>query len=179
MVCSDDGCGPHVSIEARPSDSSASPAGALFTLRRALVGAACIFARRPGAFAFSDQLSNGRAERWLSTTSSERCNVETKAEADGAMRPPSKRYIGDIMPEVHDVVPHFIGGRWVASSASGFVPVHNPARGEVIARTPLAPKAEAEAALQALDESRGSARRGCVNELHAGRRPGERGKARR
>jgi malonate-semialdehyde dehydrogenase (acetylating)/methylmalonate-semialdehyde dehydrogenase len=53
------------------------------------------------------------------------------------------------MPEIHDVVPHFIGGRWVTSAATDFVAVHNPARGVVIARTPLAPKQEVDAAVQA------------------------------
>jgi malonate-semialdehyde dehydrogenase (acetylating)/methylmalonate-semialdehyde dehydrogenase len=53
------------------------------------------------------------------------------------------------MSETQEVVPHFIGGRWIVSSARDFVAVHNPARGEVIARTPLAPKAEVDQAVQA------------------------------
>jgi malonate-semialdehyde dehydrogenase (acetylating)/methylmalonate-semialdehyde dehydrogenase len=52
------------------------------------------------------------------------------------------------MPEIHEPVPHFIGGRWVPSSATDFVAVHNPARGTVIARTPLAPRSEVDAAVQ-------------------------------
>jgi malonate-semialdehyde dehydrogenase (acetylating)/methylmalonate-semialdehyde dehydrogenase len=53
------------------------------------------------------------------------------------------------MPELQEIVPHFIGGRWVTSSATEFVPVHNPARGVVIAKTPLAPKNDVDAAVQA------------------------------
>ena len=53
------------------------------------------------------------------------------------------------MSETQEIVPHFIGGRWVTSSARDFVPVHNPARGEVIARTPLAPGTEVDQAVQA------------------------------
>ena len=53
------------------------------------------------------------------------------------------------MPEIQTIVPHFIGGRWVDSAATEFVPVHNPARGAIIARTPLAPKSEVDAAVQA------------------------------
>jgi malonate-semialdehyde dehydrogenase (acetylating)/methylmalonate-semialdehyde dehydrogenase len=48
-----------------------------------------------------------------------------------------------------EIVPHFIDGRWITSSATDFVPVHNPARGDVIARTPLAPKSEVDAAVRA------------------------------
>ena len=36
-----------------------------------------------------------------------------------------------------EVLQNFIGGRWVDSRASEFLDVYNPARGEVIARTPL------------------------------------------
>ena len=53
------------------------------------------------------------------------------------------------MPETPEIVPHYIGGRWVISSATDFVPVHNPARGVVIARTPLAARSELDAAVQA------------------------------
>jgi malonate-semialdehyde dehydrogenase (acetylating)/methylmalonate-semialdehyde dehydrogenase len=53
------------------------------------------------------------------------------------------------MAEHTELLPHYIGGRWTPSSASDFVPVHNPARGQVIARTPLAPKAEVDAAVEA------------------------------
>jgi malonate-semialdehyde dehydrogenase (acetylating)/methylmalonate-semialdehyde dehydrogenase len=53
------------------------------------------------------------------------------------------------MPEAQEIVPHFIGGRWVTSAAAEFVPVHNPALGRVIARTPLAPRSDVDAAVQA------------------------------
>jgi malonate-semialdehyde dehydrogenase (acetylating)/methylmalonate-semialdehyde dehydrogenase len=53
------------------------------------------------------------------------------------------------MPDIQEIVPHYIGGRWTPSAATDFVPVHNPARGIVIARTPLAPKSEVDAAVQA------------------------------
>jgi malonate-semialdehyde dehydrogenase (acetylating)/methylmalonate-semialdehyde dehydrogenase len=53
------------------------------------------------------------------------------------------------MAEAQEILPHFIGGRWTPSSAKETVPVHNPARGQVIARTPLAPKSEVDAAVKA------------------------------
>jgi len=53
------------------------------------------------------------------------------------------------MLEQPELLPHFIGGRWTPSAAREFVPVHNPARGKVIARTPLAPKTEVDAAVKA------------------------------
>jgi malonate-semialdehyde dehydrogenase (acetylating)/methylmalonate-semialdehyde dehydrogenase len=46
-------------------------------------------------------------------------------------------------------LPHYIGGRWTPSKATSFAPVHNPARGVVIARTPLAPPDEVDAAVAA------------------------------
>ena len=48
-----------------------------------------------------------------------------------------------------ELLPNFIGGRWVPSAAPGHVDVHNPARGVVIARTPLSTKNEVDAAVQA------------------------------
>ena len=53
------------------------------------------------------------------------------------------------MSEQPELLPHFIGGRWTPSTAREFVPVHNPARGQVIARTPLASKGELDAAVKA------------------------------
>ena len=53
------------------------------------------------------------------------------------------------MAEIQEVLPHYIGGRWVPSAAKETVPVHNPARGVVIAKTPLAPKSEVDAAVKA------------------------------
>ena len=47
------------------------------------------------------------------------------------------------------VLPNFIGGRWVASSAKEFQDVTNPARGEVIFRTPLSTSSEVDDAVQA------------------------------
>ena len=47
------------------------------------------------------------------------------------------------------VLPNFIGGRWVASSAAKFQDVTNPARGEVIARAPLSGAAEVDQAVAA------------------------------
>ena len=47
------------------------------------------------------------------------------------------------------ILPNFIGGRWVASAAREFQDVTNPARGEVIARAPLSPAAEVDAAVAA------------------------------
>jgi malonate-semialdehyde dehydrogenase (acetylating) / methylmalonate-semialdehyde dehydrogenase len=49
-------------------------------------------------------------------------------------------------------VPHlrnFIGGRWTPSSATTWLDVHNPARGAVIARTPLSTGADVDAAVRA------------------------------
>src|SRR5688500_8157550 len=48
-----------------------------------------------------------------------------------------------------EVLPHYIGGRWVPSSATAHVDVHNPARGQVIARAPLGTTAEVDAAVAA------------------------------
>ena len=48
-----------------------------------------------------------------------------------------------------ETLANFINGRWVDSSAQEFVPVHNPARGEVIARTPLSTAAELDRAVSA------------------------------
>jgi malonate-semialdehyde dehydrogenase (acetylating)/methylmalonate-semialdehyde dehydrogenase len=53
------------------------------------------------------------------------------------------------MPELSEIVPHYIGGRWTRSDATDFVAVHNPARGVVIARTPMANKAEVDTAVKA------------------------------
>ena len=47
------------------------------------------------------------------------------------------------------VLPNYIGGRWVESRAREFQDVTNPARGEVIARTPLSPGAEVDQAVEA------------------------------
>src|SRR5438445_544326 len=44
---------------------------------------------------------------------------------------------------------NFIGGRWVKAHATEFFDVHNPARGEVIGRTPLSTGADVDAAVAA------------------------------
>src|SRR5947208_9928158 len=44
---------------------------------------------------------------------------------------------------------NFIGGRWVKARATEFFDVHNPARGEVIGRTPLSTAADVDAAVAA------------------------------
>ena len=44
---------------------------------------------------------------------------------------------------------NYIGGRWVESSAREFLDVYNPARGEVIAKTPLSTAADVDAAVAA------------------------------
>jgi len=41
------------------------------------------------------------------------------------------------MAEPVEVLSNFVGGRWIPTSATDFVDVHNPARGTVIARAPL------------------------------------------
>ncbi len=48
-----------------------------------------------------------------------------------------------------EVLRNFIDGRWVPSSASEHLDVHNPARGEIIARTPLSTAADVDAAVAA------------------------------
>jgi malonate-semialdehyde dehydrogenase (acetylating)/methylmalonate-semialdehyde dehydrogenase len=58
------------------------------------------------------------------------------------------------MPEVAELpgvrtLENFIDGRWVASHASEFFDVHNPARGEVIGRTPLSTGDDVAAAVTA------------------------------
>jgi malonate-semialdehyde dehydrogenase (acetylating)/methylmalonate-semialdehyde dehydrogenase len=57
------------------------------------------------------------------------------------------------MPEVSGIVPHYVGGQWRPSTATDFVAVHNPARGVVIARTPLADRSEVDAAVQAATQA--------------------------
>jgi malonate-semialdehyde dehydrogenase (acetylating)/methylmalonate-semialdehyde dehydrogenase len=47
------------------------------------------------------------------------------------------------------VLKNYVGGRWVASRAGELQDVHNPARGEVIARAPISTAADVDAAVQA------------------------------
>jgi malonate-semialdehyde dehydrogenase (acetylating)/methylmalonate-semialdehyde dehydrogenase len=44
---------------------------------------------------------------------------------------------------------NYVAGKWTASKATEFVNVHNPARGEVIAKAPLSTRADVDAAVQA------------------------------
>ena len=58
------------------------------------------------------------------------------------------------MPDVADrpdvvTLDNFIGGRWVKSRTSEYFDVHNPARGDVIGRTPMSTAADVDAAVQA------------------------------
>ncbi|HEY3173268.1 MAG TPA: CoA-acylating methylmalonate-semialdehyde dehydrogenase [Thermoanaerobaculia bacterium] len=48
-----------------------------------------------------------------------------------------------------EVLRNFVGGRWVESRAREFLDVYNPARGEVIARTPLSTGEDLDAAVAA------------------------------
>ncbi len=47
------------------------------------------------------------------------------------------------------VLDNFIGGRWVKAQATEFFDVHNPARGEIIGRTPMSTAGDVDAAVQA------------------------------
>jgi malonate-semialdehyde dehydrogenase (acetylating) / methylmalonate-semialdehyde dehydrogenase len=51
-------------------------------------------------------------------------------------------------PDV-DVLKNFIGGHWVPSSGTEMLDVHNPARGAVIAKTPMSTGADVDAAVVA------------------------------
>ena len=48
-----------------------------------------------------------------------------------------------------ETLTNFVGGRWIASRASESLDVHNPATGEVIAKTPLSTGEDLDAAVQA------------------------------
>jgi malonate-semialdehyde dehydrogenase (acetylating)/methylmalonate-semialdehyde dehydrogenase len=48
-----------------------------------------------------------------------------------------------------EILRNFVGGRWVESRAREFLDVYNPARGEVIARTPLSTGEDLDAAVAA------------------------------
>jgi malonate-semialdehyde dehydrogenase (acetylating)/methylmalonate-semialdehyde dehydrogenase len=52
-----------------------------------------------------------------------------------------------------EVLPNFIGGRWTPATASSHVDVHNPARGLVIARTPLSTAGDVDAAVRAAQDA--------------------------
>src|SRR5215471_8759080 len=48
-----------------------------------------------------------------------------------------------------EVLENYVGGNWTRSEATAFVDVHNPARGEVIAKTPLSTRFYLDAAVAA------------------------------
>ena len=48
---------------------------------------------------------------------------------------------------------NFVGGKWVESATSEFLDVYNPARGEVIARTPLSTAGDLDAAVAAAQKA--------------------------
>ena len=48
-----------------------------------------------------------------------------------------------------DILPNFVGGRWVPSLGTETLDVHNPARGVVIAKTPMSTRADVDAAVAA------------------------------
>ena len=52
-----------------------------------------------------------------------------------------------------EALTNFVGGSWIASRASEFLDVHNPATGEVIAKTPLSTGADLDAAVVAAQKA--------------------------
>lgn len=52
-----------------------------------------------------------------------------------------------------ETLTNFVGGSWVASRASEFLDVHNPATGEVIARTPLSTAEDLDFAVRAAERA--------------------------
>ncbi len=48
-----------------------------------------------------------------------------------------------------EVLENYVGGRWTPSQTTSFADVHNPARGEVIAKAPLSTRADLDAAVAA------------------------------
>ncbi|HTD52733.1 MAG TPA: aldehyde dehydrogenase family protein, partial [Thermoanaerobaculia bacterium] len=52
-------------------------------------------------------------------------------------------------PKTPEVLRNFVGGRWIESGTSEFFDVHNPARGEVIARAPLSTSEDLDLAVAA------------------------------
>jgi malonate-semialdehyde dehydrogenase (acetylating)/methylmalonate-semialdehyde dehydrogenase len=51
------------------------------------------------------------------------------------------------------VLDNFIGGQWVKAHAAEFFDVHNPARGEIIGRTPMSTAADVDAAVRAATDA--------------------------
>jgi malonate-semialdehyde dehydrogenase (acetylating) / methylmalonate-semialdehyde dehydrogenase len=56
----------------------------------------------------------------------------------------------DVQPEI---LSNFVGGQWTRSSATQFIDVHNPARGTVIAQTPLSTAADVDRAVAAASKA--------------------------
>jgi malonate-semialdehyde dehydrogenase (acetylating) / methylmalonate-semialdehyde dehydrogenase len=56
----------------------------------------------------------------------------------------------DVQPEI---LSNFVGGKWMPSSATQFIDVHNPARGTVIAQTPLSTAADVDRAVAAASKA--------------------------
>jgi malonate-semialdehyde dehydrogenase (acetylating) / methylmalonate-semialdehyde dehydrogenase len=52
-----------------------------------------------------------------------------------------------------EILSNFVGGKWTPSSATQFIDVHNPARGTVIAQTPLSTAADVDAAVIAASKA--------------------------
>ena len=48
-----------------------------------------------------------------------------------------------------ETLSNYVGGRWIPSRATETLDVHNPARGDVIARTPLSTAQDVDAAAAA------------------------------
>ena len=63
-----------------------------------------------------------------------------------------RSYNGRRVPDI-PVLTNFVGGKWVPSRATSHVDVHNPARGIVIAKTPLSTGADLDAAVKAATEA--------------------------
>jgi malonate-semialdehyde dehydrogenase (acetylating)/methylmalonate-semialdehyde dehydrogenase len=55
--------------------------------------------------------------------------------------------------ETISTLKNYIGGEWVESAATDHVEVHNPATGDILARTPLSSKSEVEQAIAAAAEA--------------------------
>ena len=70
--------------------------------------------------------------------------AESVVESNAIAREPGARV---------PALPNFIGGRWVESHAREHLDVHNPATGEVIARTPLSTAQDVDAAVAAAKEA--------------------------
>ena len=66
------------------------------------------------------------------------------ANLSAATGPASMAAHGDV-----ERLGNYIGGKWVSSRATEYLPVHNPALGTVIAETPLSTAADVDAAVEA------------------------------